>query len=102
MIDRKAGSRHPRFPDFVYPIDSGYLEGTSAVDGGGVDVWVGSLGETTVTGVVCTVDLCKHDAELKVLIGCTADEMRRIEAVHNQAGMAGLLVVRSESAGEQA
>ncbi len=94
VTDRTAGSRHPPFPDLVDPIACGYLDGTSAVNAGGVDVWVGSLGGRTVTGVVCTVDLCKHDAGLEVLIGCSADEIRRIEAVHNDAGMAALLVTR--------
>ena len=27
-----------------------------------------------VTGALCTVDLVKHDAELKILVGCTAGD----------------------------
>ncbi len=26
-VDRPKGSRHPRYPDRVYPLDYGYLEG---------------------------------------------------------------------------
>ena len=42
VIDRPKGSRHPRFPDLVYDVDYGYLAGTTAMDGGGVDVWRGT------------------------------------------------------------
>jgi len=42
IIDRPGGSVHPRYPDFKYPLDYGYLKGTKAMDGGGIDVWRGS------------------------------------------------------------
>jgi hypothetical protein len=32
-IDRPRGASHPRFSDVVYPLDYGYLEGTSSGDG---------------------------------------------------------------------
>lgn len=35
-IDRPAGSVHPRFPDLVYPIDYGYVNGTKSQDGQGM------------------------------------------------------------------
>ena len=93
-IDRPAGSAHPRYPDLIYPLDYGYLDETQSMDGGGIDVWVGGLGLGPVTGVVTTVDLLKNDAELKILIGCTADEMTTIEAHHNGQFQSGLLVIR--------
>ncbi len=43
VIDRPRGSRHPRYPAVVYPLDYGYLDGTTAIDGGGVDCWRGRL-----------------------------------------------------------
>jgi hypothetical protein len=46
VVDRPKGSRHPRYPALVYPLDYGYLEGTQAMDGGGVDFWRGSLAVT--------------------------------------------------------
>ena len=42
MIDRPQGTAHPRYPDFIYKLDYGYLKDTSSMDGGGIDVWVGS------------------------------------------------------------
>ena len=36
------GTTHPKFPNFVYQVDYGYLKDTSSMDGAGIDVWVGS------------------------------------------------------------
>jgi inorganic pyrophosphatase len=93
-IDRPKGSTHPRFPSFYYPLDYGYLEGTSSIDGGGVDVWLGSLPDKRVTGVVCTVDLLKRDTETKLLIGCTHDEALTVLATHNSGPMSAILMER--------
>lgn len=57
VIDRPRGSLHPRWGHVVYPLDYGYLAGTTAMDGGGVDVWIGSLPERRVTGVILTVGM---------------------------------------------
>ena len=93
-IDRPKGSAHPRYPDYIYPVDYGYLADTGAMDGGGLDVWVGSLPGRALTAVVCTVDLHKRDAELKLLLGCTAAEQQAILAVHNADFQSGILVER--------
>ena len=42
VIDRPRGSAHPRFPNFIYKVDYGYLKDTASMDGSGIDVWVGS------------------------------------------------------------
>jgi len=91
-IDRPRGSAHPRFPDQVYPLDYGYLEGTSAGDGDGIDVWIGSQAERNLQAVVLTVDQVKMDAEIKLLVGCTPDEQQVILEFLNQHSMRALLV----------
>jgi len=83
IIDRPAGSRHPRYPEMVYPLDYGYLAGTQATDGDGIDVWVGNLPERAVTAVVCTIDILKRDTEVKILLGCTPQETQAILDFHN-------------------
>ena len=93
-IDRPAGSAHPRYPSFIYPLDYGYLEGTGSSDGNDLDVWIGSLPGRAVTAVLCTVDLVKRDAEVKILLGCTPDEARQIAAVHSTRAQAAILVER--------
>ncbi len=94
VIDRPKGSSHPDYPDIIYPVDYGYLEGTLAMDGGGIDVWVGSSGLAQVDGVICTANVAKLDVEIKVLLSCTDDEMEAILALMNSGSQAGLLVRR--------
>jgi inorganic pyrophosphatase len=94
VVDRPRGSGHPRYPDFIYPLDYGYLAGTLSADGGGIDVWVGSLPERKVTAVICSVDLVKRDSEVKLLLGCTAHEAQTILAVHNADSQSAICVLR--------
>lgn len=94
VIDRPKGSVHPKFRAAIYPVDYGYLEGTSGGDGEGIDVWRGSATENLIDSVVCTLDNQKRDAEIKILLGCTADEKRSILHFLNQGAMAAIIVRR--------
>lgn len=40
IIDRPLGSRHPEYPETIYPINYGYVEGVYAGDGEEQDVYV--------------------------------------------------------------
>jgi len=95
-IDRPKGSTHPRYPTVVYPLNYGYLADTCSGDQGGVDLWIGSLEERRVTAIVCTIDLNKTDAEVKIILGCTEKEAREILAFHNQGSQSGILIARSD------
>jgi inorganic pyrophosphatase len=94
VLDRPRGSHHPRYPEVIYPVDYGYLEGTSGGDGDEVDVWRGSMPETRLGGIVCTVDVLKHDAEIKLLLGCTAAEIETISSFLNNAYMSAIVIRR--------
>ena len=64
------------------------------MDGAGIDVWVGS-GDKRVDGIICTVDLMKKDAEIKILIGCTEEEKAIICETHNETQfMKGIFIRR--------
>ncbi len=95
IIDRPKGSRHPKFENCIYEVDYGYIENTASMDGGGIDVWRGSLEEEAVNAIICTVDLMKRDSEIKLLIGCTREEIEWIYSFHNESEyMKGLLMLR--------
>ncbi|HKP51980.1 MAG TPA: inorganic pyrophosphatase [Chloroflexia bacterium] len=94
VIDRPRGSSHPRYPSFIYLLDYGYLEESRSGDGGGIDVWVGSLPDSTATAVILCIDTEKRDAEVKVLLDCTPEEAQEILSIHNSGGQAGILVER--------
>jgi inorganic pyrophosphatase len=83
VIDRPRGQPHPHFPEIVYPLDYGYLDNTASADGDGIDVWIGSLGHRTLTGILCTFDPLKRDAEIKLLSGCTSADVETILRFHN-------------------
>lgn len=95
VIDRPKSSHHPRFPNIVFPLDYGYLEGTASMDKGGIDVWRGTGEAQSVCGIICTVDIMKKDSEIKLLIGCTAEEIETVYRFHNESEyMKGLLLKR--------
>ncbi len=95
IIDRPKGSVHPRFPHVKYAVDYGYLENTASMDGGGIDLWRGSLPEEQVNAIICTVDLMKKDSEIKLLIGCTEEEINTVHEFHNDSEfMKGILIRR--------
>ena len=94
VIDRPSGSAHPRFPNFIYKVDYGYLKDTASMDGAGIDVWVGS-GEKKIDAIMCIVDLMKKDSEIKILVGCTEEEKLEVYKIHNETRyMKGILIRR--------
>ena len=94
IIDRPKGSRHPKYPKLVYPVNYGYLENTSSMDGGGIDIWKGKDGEK-IDAIICTVDLMKRDSEIKILIGCNEEEKRLVLDAHNNSEyMKGIFIRR--------
>jgi len=94
VVDRPKGSRHPRLHEIVYPLDYGYLEGTTAGDGGGIDLYLGSRRTRGLSAVILTVDTFTRDAEIKLLLGCTKEETRIAFAHLNSGGMRVFLVRR--------
>ena len=94
VIDRRKGSSHPQFPDSIYPLDYGYLEGTISGDGHGIDVWRGSLESKTVQAVLNTVDTRTKIMETKLIVGCTDDEIDIIWKYHNSYSQSAILVRR--------
>ena len=94
VVDRPKGSHHPRFHEIVYMLDYGYLAGTSSNDGEGIDVWLGSDSARQLDAVICTVDLDKGDAEMKLMVGCTEAEKQHIEKFYNEWPDMGAHIVR--------
>ena len=94
VIDRPKGTAHPKYPDFIYKVDYGYLKNTSSMDGAGIDVWIGS-GEKKIDAIMCIVDLMKRDSEIKMLIGCTEEEKQIVYQTHNETEyMKGIFIRR--------
>jgi len=100
VIDRPRGSVHPRCPELVYPLDYGYLEDTRAGDGAGIDIWVGTDPARTIVGILCSIDLYKRDAELKLLLSCSRAEIETILSHTNTGLMQAELILRPNNNNE--
>lgn len=98
IVDRPQNSPHPRYPHIIYPLDYGYLDGTNSGDGEGIDIWLGSLPDVPprIVGAVATVDAEKRDAEIKLLINCTEDEIGVVTGFITTHGMGCYLIERTD------
>lgn len=95
IVDRPKGSKHPRYPEYSYPLDYGYLKDTVSADGSGIDLWLGTAKTKQVTAVITSIDLEKRDSEIKLLYACTEAEISMIFEQHNATSMMkGILNVR--------
>ncbi len=69
-IDRPLGSRHPRHPDMIYPINYGYVEGVIAGDGAEQDIYLFDSDQPVdyYTGIVIAVYHRTNDVEDKWIV----------------------------------
>jgi inorganic pyrophosphatase len=98
-IDRPRRSHHPDYPDIIYPIDYGFIDGTTSGDGQEVDVFVGSS-ETGLIGGILTTDHRKGDREMKLIYNCSPEEIYLVNGFVNfdPSLMQGVLVLRRRMA----
>lgn len=95
VIDRPQRSAHPKYSDLIYPVDYGYLDNPSSMDGEGIDIWVGSEAEKKLDAIICTIDSLKRDSEIKFLFGCNEEEKDKIYTLHNEKYMKGIMIKRT-------
>lgn len=94
VIDRPKDSQHPRYPDYIYPFDYGYIANTTSTDGAGIDLWQID-GSREVTGAIITFDPVKRDSEIKILLGASEQQARQILECHRRGAMQAILVRKS-------
>lgn len=70
QIDRPLGSRHPQYPEHIYPVNYGFLPGTVSGDEEEIDAYV--LGEFVplpqFDGIVIAIIYRKNDTEEKLVV----------------------------------
>lgn len=79
VIDRPKGSCHPKFPETIYITDYGYLKNTGSSDRMDIAVYIGSRKNREICAAAITVNFVKRDSEIKILIGCTDEEIEKIQ-----------------------
>ncbi|NNE45546.1 MAG: hypothetical protein HKN37_02675 [Rhodothermales bacterium] len=94
-IDRAKGTAHPDHPSIIYPINYGFIPGTTASDGHAVDVFVGTA-DNGLVGLIITADYRKFDREFKLLYNCDPVEIYLVNGFINfdRRLMEGELVLR--------
>ena len=83
-IDRPKDSVHYKYSNLVYPVDYGYLKDTTGTDMKPIDVFKGSLGGIQVQAVAVSADILKKDSEVKLMVGCSEEEIYDIMHFLNQ------------------
>jgi inorganic pyrophosphatase len=96
IIDRPKGTRHPKYNDMVYEFDYGYICNTKTTDGEGIDIFKGSLNSKNINTIICTIDLLKQDVEIKILIGCTVGEKRKIYDFLNKSENMKAIIIEKD------
>ena len=90
-VDRPIGSRHPKHPDILYPLNYGYISGIPAADGDDQDAYILGVGEPvdTFTGKIIAVIHRCDDVEDKWVVApdgtsYTKDEITRAVSFQEQ------------------
>ncbi|MCK5199462.1 MAG: hypothetical protein KAR21_13980 [Spirochaetales bacterium] len=97
IIDRRKGNAHPKYPEIIYPVDYGYLDKTTAIDGNGIDIFVGSLDSNIIQGIICTVDSLKNDTEIKIMYNCSENEIQSALALLNGKYISAIFMENSSN-----
>lgn len=83
-IIKKKGEIHDTFKNLVYPLDYARIEDMKSVSGHGVAVYLGSENRNKVSALVVAADILEKELDVKVLAGCTEEEIEEVLRYLNQ------------------
>lgn len=93
VIHSMKNTKHPKY-NLIYPTDSGYLKDTHSNDGSDIDIFVGSKKEAKIEALALSVDILKRDSEIKLLVGCTEEEIYKIMQFLNDTEFQKAILIR--------
>jgi inorganic pyrophosphatase len=94
VITQPQGSMHSTFANLVYPVDYGYLNDTLSQDLLGIAIYKGKGSAYSVEAILVAADILKKDIEVKLLVGCSQDEVDKILRFVNQTEYQKTIIVR--------
>jgi inorganic pyrophosphatase len=94
VITQPQGSMHSTFANLVYPVDYGYLNDTLSQDLLGIAIYKGKGSAYSVDAILVAADILKKDIEVKLLVGCSQDEVDKILRFVNQTEYQKTIIVR--------
>lgn len=93
IIDRKKDAIHPKY-NLKYPTDYGYLKDTHGSDGTDIDVFIGSEKSKKIEALALCVNILNRDNEIKLLVGCTEEEVYKIMQFLNETEFQKAILIR--------
>ncbi len=91
-IIRHKGETHPHFKNLVYPTEYGHLEETG--NGDPISVYVGTKNHSEITGMIVAADILQKTIDIKILVGCTEDEVTDVLHFLNQTDFQKTVLIR--------
>lgn len=93
-LNRKKGDVHPVFKNLIYPTDYGHVTDTKSVTSEGVSVYAGSGDRNKITALVVAADILAKELDVKMLIGCTEQEVDDVLRFLNQTDLQKTVLIR--------
>lgn len=94
QITRKKGEAHPRFQNLIYPVDYGYINDTKSFGKDGVSLYAGSGNRYEISALVVAADILIKELDVKVLVGCTEEEVDQVLRFLNQTNYQKTVLIR--------
>ncbi|MDD6560626.1 MAG: Inorganic pyrophosphatase [Lactimicrobium massiliense] len=93
-LTKKKGEAHDTFRNLVYPTDYGHLGDTKSTTAEGVSVYAGSGDRSQITALVVAADILTKELDVKMLIGCTEEEVMAVLRFLNQTDFQKTVLIR--------
>lgn len=94
QITRKKGDVHPHFHNLIYPVDYGYVVDTKSFEKDGVSLYAGSGNRNEISALVVAADILSKELDVKVLVGCNAEEVDKVLRFLNQTDYQKTIIIR--------
>ena len=75
-IIRHKGEVHPQFKNLIYPTEYGHLDETG--NGNPISVYMGTKNHSEITGLIVAADILQKTIDVKLLLGCTEEEVNDV------------------------
>lgn len=88
----EKGDSHPEYPSLIYPLRYGYLKALESEDLPNYRVYKGDHG-TTASAVVVCADILSKSLDVKILLGCDAEEEEAVLRFLNQSEFQKTIII---------
>ena len=92
IINHK-GEHHKKYPDFIYPLDFGYLVSDLNDDSKGIACYIGHEHQFCNSAIV-SVDILDGECFVQFLIGCNEQQEEQVLKFLNQSEFQKTVIIR--------